>query len=159
LVAQTRYLQFRSLLLKSKVLLGDREIFTPEGGPPQAVPGLQEIYSEWGEEGIRNLVSSFYDRIPLSKIAHMFPEDLSLAKQKQGDFLIQVTGGPPNYSQKWGPPKMRMRHFPFEINNESREEWLRCYLLSLNEFEFSSDSKKIFYLFLEQFSLWMVNKR
>jgi hemoglobin len=140
-------------------MLPEREIYTPELGPPGLQPGLDQIFQEWGEEALRDLVSRFYDRIPHSQIAAMFPDDLQLAKQKQADFLIQVTGGPSYYLNNWGPARMRMRHFPFEINESARLEWLRCYMESLEESNFTPKSKEIFALFLDQFSKWMVNKR
>ncbi|GBF49883.1 putative globin [Leptospira ryugenii] len=136
----------------------ERDIFTPPEGPPGPMPGLEGIFSEWGEEGMRNLVSRFYDLIAESKIAAMFPEELTLAKQKQADFMIQVTGGPSLYLHNWGPARMRMRHFAFLINEESRQVWLSCYKQSLEEFSFSQESKAIFLKFLDQFSRWMVNQ-
>ncbi|BDA79592.1 bacitracin resistance protein BacA [Leptospira kobayashii] len=135
----------------------ERQIYTPPMNPPGPIPGLGELCREWGEEGIRDLVSRFYDRIPDSKIGKMFPENLDLAKQKQADFIIQVTGGKPHYSQNYGPPRMRMRHFPFVIDEEARLEWIRCYMEALDESVFSEDSKRIFSSFLESFSKWMVN--
>ncbi|MCZ8157378.1 MAG: bacitracin resistance protein BacA [Leptospira sp.] len=137
----------------------DREIYTPSEGPPGPLPGLNQLFLEWGEESIRDLVSRFYDRIPFSKIANMFPEDLVIAKQKQADFIIQVTGGPSYYMQNWGPARMRMRHFPFVIDSEARLEWLRCYEESLAESDFTQESKEIFHKFLSEFSIWMINSK
>lgn len=137
----------------------EREIYTPEMGPPGPQSGLDQLFGEWGEEAIRDLVSRFYDRIHKSKIATMFPEHLDIAKQKQADFIIQVTGGPPHYLNNWGPARMRMRHFPFVINEEARLEWLRCYTESLEESKFTDASKAVFQKFLDEFSKWMVNAR
>jgi len=140
-------------------MLPERELYTPEIGPPGPQPGLDQIYQEWGEEAMRDLVSRFYDLLLKSKIAHMFPGEMKIAKQKQADFIIQVTGGPSYYLTNWGPARMRMRHFPFEIDEDARLEWLRCYLESLDQFNFSQKSKQVFVRFLEEFSKWMVNKR
>jgi len=137
----------------------ERQIYTPPMNPPGVIPGLGELCNEWGEEGIRDLVSRFYDRIPDSGIRNMFPKNLDLAKQKQADFIIQVTGGKPFYSQNYGPPRMRMRHFPFVIDEDARQEWIRCYTEALAESGFSENSKQIFQTFLESFSRWMVNSR
>ncbi len=137
----------------------ERDIYTPEMGPPGPLPGLDTIFNQWGEIAIRDLVSRFYDRIPHSEIRSMFPDDLGIAKQKQADFIIQVTGGPSYYLNNWGPARMRMRHFPFLIDEKARLEWLRCYKESLDESNFSTSSKEIFFKFLDGFSKWMVNAR
>lgn len=140
-------------------MLPEREIYTPPEGPPGPQPGLAELFAEWGEATMRDLVSRFYDRISSSNIAKMFPTDLQIAKQKQADFIIQVTGGPSYYLTNWGPARMRMRHFAFEIDEDARGEWLRCYKESLAEIDVSLRSKEIFTQFLDDFSLWMINKR
>lgn len=140
-------------------MLPEREIYTPMEGPPGPQPGLDQLFKEWGEDAMRDLVSRFYDRILKSEIAHMFPTEMSLAKQKQADFIIQVTGGPSYYLDHWGPARMRMRHFAFEIDENARMEWLRCYLEAIDESNFSEKSKQIFKQFLNQFSKWMINKR
>lgn len=137
----------------------ERDIYTPESGPPGPQPGLDQLYQEWGEEAMRNLVSRFYDLLLDSGIARMFPNEMEVAKQKQADFLIQVTGGPAYYLNHWGPARMRMRHFPFEIDELARLEWLRCYRQALDESKFSQKSKDVLIRFLENFSKWMVNKR
>ncbi|TGN19264.1 bacitracin resistance protein BacA [Leptospira idonii] len=137
----------------------EREIYTPEIGPPGPMPGLNELFSKWGEERIRNLVSRFYDRIPNSKIYKMFPKELTLAKQKQADFIIQILGGPAYYVQNWGPARMRMRHFPFPIDEAAREEWLRCFEEALEESDFEREDKVLFNYFLDSFSKWMVNQK
>jgi len=131
--------------------------FVPTQFPNDPDPRLRTLYSHWGEIGIRTLVSQFYDKIAISKIKEMFPKDLTLAKEKQADFMIQVLGGPAFYVQKNGPPRMRQRHFAFQISEDSRRIWLQCYRESLEESEFPEDEKQVFLDFLDSFSQWMVN--
>lgn len=92
-------------------------------------------------------------------MAGLFPEDLEAASQKSADFFIQVMGGPPLYSQKHGPPRMRMRHMPFPISARARDIWLDCFTKALDELPFPADLRAEFEEFLNSFSAWMINTR
>jgi len=35
-------------------------------------------------------------------------------------------GGPQLYTQEFGHPRLRMRHMPFAIGVEERDQWLMC---------------------------------
>ncbi|RHX91759.1 bacitracin resistance protein BacA [Leptospira stimsonii] len=135
----------------------ERSFFIPPGGPPGPVPGLQLVFNAVGELSLRKLVSDFYDQIPQSSIAFMFPKNVEESKTKSADFLIQVTGGPPLYSQNYGPPRMRARHLPFPIDEKARRVWLSCYRKALDGWEADSVQKEILWSFLKDFSGWMVN--
>ncbi|XDD45497.1 bacitracin resistance protein BacA [Leptospira sp. WS39.C2] len=135
------------------------EIYTPEGGPPPSNPNVKFLFQKWGEENIRKLVSDFYDKIQKSEIRWMFQGDWDLAKEKQADFLIQVLGGPSYYIEKWGPARMRMRHFVFPISEKERAIWFECYDNALQSFDFEHDDKIDFLYFLDGFSAWMVNRK
>lgn len=54
----------------------------------------------------------------------MYPEDLSESKRHFEMFLEQYWGGPRNYSQERGHPRLRMRHAPFRITRTARDAWL-----------------------------------
>ena len=139
----------------------EREIFVPPGGPPQT-PLNRELYTILGEEQIRRLLSLHYQNLADSSIADLFPTeaaDLEAAAQRSADFFIQIMGGPPYYSEKHGPPRMRMRHLPFEISMAARDLWLECFRDALDELPFPSEHRASFEKFLEGFSGWMVNAR
>jgi hemoglobin len=135
----------------------EREIYTPKLEQVPAMPELRTLFTKLGEERIRSLVNYFYDLIPKSSIANMFPDDLTNAKQDQADFLIQVLGGPSYYSDRKGHPRMRMRHFPFIITEESRQAWYDCYVKAIHENDIPEPEKSILISYLETFSRWMVN--
>jgi len=135
----------------------EREIYTPKLEQVPAMPELRTLYAKLGEDLIRSLVDQFYDLIPHSSIANMFPADLSNAKKDQADFLIQVLGGPSYYSERRGHPRMRMRHFPFVITEESRQVWYKCYEQAINTKSIPEPEKGILLSYLESFSKWMVN--
>lgn len=144
---------------KLTIDLDPNDIYTPAGGPPPANPNVKFLYAKWGEGNIRKLVSDFYDLVATSEIQWMFQGDWDLAKEKQADFMIQVLGGPSYYIEKWGPARMRMRHFVFPISEKERAVWFRCYDEALQKFDFEHDDKIDFLYFLDGFSGWMVNRK
>lgn len=137
----------------------DREIFVPPGGPPQR-PVNRELFSILGETSIRRLLGLHYQALADSGVAYLFPKEpeaLEAAAQRSADFFIQIMGGPAYYSEKHGPPRMRMRHLPFEIHSGARDLWLECFRDALDELPFPAAHRPEFEAFLESFSMWMVN--
>jgi hemoglobin len=137
----------------------DREIYTPPSGPPQGPPLSRELFKVLGEEKIRSICKLFYENISKSEILSMYPEDLQESEEKLALFMIQVMGGPPYYIQKYGPPKMRARHFPYVINEKARRVWLSCFKKALNESSIEEKNFTEIWEFLESFSAWMVNSK
>jgi hemoglobin len=135
----------------------DREIYTPqiENAPP--TPELRTLYLRLGEDKIRKLVDTFYNLIQISSISEMFTQNPEDAKLNQADFLIQVLGGPSYYSDRKGHPRMRMRHFAFEIKEESRLVWFNCYKEAIGKVGIPEKEKEILESYLDTFSKWMVN--
>lgn len=142
-----------------EIELDPNDIYTPPGGPPPPSPNVKFLFEKWGETNIRKLVSDFYDLVATSEIQWMFQSDWDLAKEKQADFLIQVLGGPSYYIEKWGPARMRMRHFVFPISEKERAVWFHCYDEALKNFDFEHEDKVDFLYFLDGFSGWMVNRK
>lgn len=135
-------------------------MYTPPSGPPQVEPP-RDLYAQMGEQNIFRMSEDFYQRLGESAIADMFPTDLVAASRKQAAFLVGILGGPPLYQQRYGPPRMRARHFPFAIDEAARNEWLRCFRETLdepNQYALSRKSADRLLDFLEVFSGWMVNR-
>ena len=137
----------------------EREIYVPIQGPPSGPPPSKDIFINLGEEKIRELVQVFYEEIESSSIRSMFPETLNESIAKSADFMVQVLGGPPYYNQKYGPPRMRMRHFPFIIDEKARRAWLGCYKKALERVQIPERESKLIWDFLVDFSAWMVNSK
>jgi hemoglobin len=108
------------------------------------------------------MLSDFYQKLEKSPIRNLFPEDMELASRKSAAFFVQILGGPPLFSQNYGPPRMRQRHFPFEIDEEARKVWVELFLETLEkaeaDFGFPKEHLEGFKTFLREFSRWMVNK-
>jgi hemoglobin len=139
-----------------------RVIYTPPGGPPQGPGPNPEIFRIMGEENIFRMLSDFYRELEMSEIRHLFPQDMEEASKKSAAFFVGVLGGPPLYLQRYGPPRMRARHLPFEIDEKARQVWLACFERTLQnaaeKYRFPLEHMESFRTFLRNFSAWMVNK-
>lgn len=119
------------------------------------------IYEYLGEDGIRKMMSDFYDLLRESKIKDLFPhdddEEFELAKQRASDFIIQRFGGPDYFTQRRGNPMLVKRHEPFKITPEARLIWLDCYLQVIKKIDIPEQVKHDYWRFIDEFSTWMVN--
>jgi hemoglobin len=87
---------------------------------------------EWigGQEKVQALVERFYDLMDLEpryaalRAAH--GSTLDNARQRLAWFLTGWLGGPQQYTDRFGHPKLRMRHMPFSIGIQERDQWLAC---------------------------------
>lgn len=96
-----------------------------EGTPYEAIGG---------EATVARLVDAFYRRVARHPdLAPIFPKDLTETRHKQFAFLTQFFGGPPLYSQQYGPPNLRRRHLPFPITPKRVEAWLGCMAEAMDE--------------------------
>ena len=79
------------------------------------------------------LVDRFYDGVADDPVLRpMYREgDLSEERRWLSLFLVQYWGGPGEYSEVRGHPRLRMRHFPFAIGVEERDAWLRHMLAAV----------------------------
>ena len=83
-----------------------------------------------GEQALRALVNRFYrnmDELPEADIVRgMHAPDLRGAESKLFKFLSGWLGGPNLYWEEFGHPRLRMRHLPFSIGVNERDQWLVC---------------------------------
>ncbi len=83
-----------------------------------------------GAATLRALVDRFYDLMDEDPdyygIRKMHPADLSTSRDKLFWFLSGWTGGPPEYTDRFGHPFLRRRHLPFAIDTGERDQWMDC---------------------------------
>ena len=107
------------------------------------------------------LLAALYVRLEESDVRDLFPEDMQAASERSAAFFVQLLGGRPLFSQRYGPPQMRARHIPFEIDEPARQTWLACFHAVLDEapeaLGFPREHVAGFRAFLDSFSSWMVN--
>lgn len=84
-----------------------------------------------GYEAIEKLVDDFYRIMstdPKAKecFATHSGKDLQETADKLKTFLSGWLGGPQLYLEKYGHPRLRMRHMPFTIGVKEAHQWLYC---------------------------------
>ncbi|RYU62034.1 globin [Methylolobus aquaticus] len=90
-----------------------------------------------GEPAIRRLVERFYhlmsERPQARSIRDMHPHDLSQSRERLFLFLSGWLGGPPLYTERFGPPRLRRSHLSFPIDEAARDAWMDCMTQALEE--------------------------
>ncbi|MCF2860241.1 group II truncated hemoglobin [Pseudoalteromonas sp. SMS1] len=83
-----------------------------------------------GEQGTLAIANRFYDIMesdPYAKpLYDMHPLPLDRIRQVFFEFLSGWLGGPDLFAEKYGHPRLRMRHMPFPINQALRDQWMYC---------------------------------
>src|SRR5664279_3199820 len=79
----------------------------------------QTAYERWGGQPFfTSLVDRFYEGVATDPVLRpMYPEDLTESKAHLALFLEQYWGGPRDYSDQSGHPRLRMLHAPFPIGS------------------------------------------
>ena len=102
-----------------------------------SAPGKTFYEVVGGEEGLRRLVTRFYEIMDseprAAGIRAMHKADLSEASEKLFLFLSGWMGGPPLYVEKYGHPMLRARHLPFPIGESERDQWVYCMVRAMHD--------------------------
>ena len=67
------------------------------------------------------------------ELRKIHPQDSSESRAKLFKFLSGWLGGPGLYEAEYGHPRLRQRHFPFQVNSQMRDQWIMCMDLALDE--------------------------
>lgn len=100
--------------------------------PPRDESGQALTPFEWmgGETAVQALVDRFYDLMDLEpayrELRASHGTTLDEARLKLFWFLCGWLGGPQHYQERFGHPRLRMRHMPFKIGIIERDQWLAC---------------------------------
>ena len=83
-----------------------------------------------GEAALKTMVERFYDLMDLepgyAALRAVHGPSLERAREKTYLFLCGWMGGPQHYVERYGHPRLRMRHLPFKIGILERDQWLAC---------------------------------
>jgi hemoglobin len=120
----------------------------------------QEIYSVVGEDGFRRLIAAFYRQVPGDDLlGPMYPaDDLAGAEQRLRDFLIFRFGGPQQYIESRGHPRLRMRHAPFPVGQAARDRWVQLMNNALAEAALPDEVTAMLREFFEGVATFMINR-
>ena len=121
------------------------------------------VYEMLGrEEGLRLIVDRFYESMdsePSSAaIRAMHPKDLSASRDKLVWFLSGRFGGPNTYIEKFGHPRLRMRHMPFAIDSDAAHAWMSCMRQALEEQVEEPELRQELLSFFEHVAMFMRNR-
>ena len=93
-----------------------------------------------GADKVRALVERFYDvmsdREPvLAKLHPCTPEGrvAQPSRDRFALFLIGWLGGPNDYIEQHGHPRLRMRHGRVPVNLAMRDAWVRCMTAAMDD--------------------------
>ena len=119
-----------------------------------------QIYATIGEAGFERLVGLFYRQVPTDDIlGPMYPQDdMAGAEERLRDFLISRFGGPPKYLLERGHPRLRQRHFRFEIDARGAQRWLELMDRALEEAELGPEAEALLRPFFANVAVAMVNR-
>jgi len=105
-----------------------------ESAPPTGATPFEQV---GGADGVRRLVDRFYDLMDTAPeavhIRQLHATNLKVSREKLYQYLTGWLGGPPLYEERYGHPRLRMRHMPFAIGARERDEWLWCMEHALGE--------------------------
>ncbi|MGE0135401.1 MAG: truncated hemoglobin [Dehalococcoidia bacterium] len=87
-----------------------------------------------GREGVERIVDRFYDLVEADpELRPLFPADMTAGREKQKWFFEQWLGGEFRYTERFGHPRLRRRHFPFVIDQKAAGRWLRHFNQALQD--------------------------
>ena len=119
---------------------------------------FQSIYELIGEEKISLLVRYFYQEVEKTpELRKLYPEDLQPAERRLYLFLLQVFGGPQTYAEERGHPRLRMRHFEWQIDPSLRDFWLNAMLKALDQIKPEQDVKELMMGYFIKVANHMIN--
>lgn len=129
-----------------------------EFGSNPLPPGTSLYEAIGGAETVARLVEAFYRRVAEHPdLKPIFPADLGPVAEKQFAFLTQFFGGPPLFSEHYGPPRLRARHLPHRITPKGTEAWLACMREALDEAGITGPLRSFLYTRIEKTAYHMIN--
>jgi hemoglobin len=99
-----------------------------------------------GEAVVFALAERFYDVMerdePALTSVHKRDADgriLRRSRDRFALFLVGWLGGPQTYQERYGHPRLRMRHGHVAIGNDLRDAWMRCMVKALDDVGVTGD--------------------
>lgn len=99
-----------------------------------------------GETRVKELVDRFYDNMDslesVKTTRSLHANSLKGSRRKLFMFLSGWLGGPNLYIEAYGHPRLRMRHMPFSIGSQERDEWMLCMRKALQDMNLDADFRE-----------------
>lgn len=117
-------------------------------GAAQSRLDRQSLYSLiGGASGVKKLVEKFYDLVETTPEGHavnllqLRGHGVAHARVEQFNYLSGFLGGPNLYAEKYGHSNVRLMHEHVEINAASKDSWLTCMSMAIDEVGFDPGLK------------------
>jgi hemoglobin len=115
-----------------------------------------------GADAVRALVDRLYDLMDLEPayagIRALHPGTLDGSRDKLYWFLSGWLGGPGLYEQRFGHPRLRARHLPYEIGIAERDQWMACMQQAMRECALDASLQERLTVAFANTADWMRNK-
>ncbi len=126
-----------------------------EGGPRTV--SVYDIVG--GAEVFHRLTYEFYSRVYADPLLRpMFPDDRAGAEERLRLFLMQYFGGPTDYSEQRGHPRLRQRHLPFSIGVAERDAWLGHMLAAIDSVDIAEPARAHMRRYFDNAATFMINR-
>ncbi len=122
---------------------------------------MEEIVArEVGEEGLAAMAAAFYRRVRTDEVlGPLYPEeDFEGAEKRLREFLQFRFLGKEDYIANRGHPRLRMRHFPFEIGEKEAARWVELMEAAMEECEISGEAWAVMSPFFGQVAEFLRNR-
>ncbi|MPY92344.1 MAG: globin [Acidimicrobiia bacterium] len=128
------------------------------GGAPGEAVTLYQLVG--GTAWFESLVDRFYAGVAEDEVLRpLYPEqDLTGARRRLTGFLVQYWGGPDDYSQARGHPRLRMRHAPFAVGARERDRWVRHMAAAVRAAQLQPDAEAALLDYFDRAATAMVNQ-
>jgi len=144
---------------------------------PTAEPTYSIYDTLGGKETFHRLAQAFYRRVEADALLRpIYPKNLwghgdahSHSPMKPAGsgicspvdslaaFLSQFFGGPPEYSDARGHPRLRMRHVRFHIGQAERDAWLTHMYAAIDELGIEEPIRSVMRQYFDQASTFLIN--
>ena len=130
-----------------------------------------------GKETFQRLAEAFYRRVATDMLLRpMYPKNmwdrthtarrstvkasgrgLCGAVDTLAAFLAQFFGGPPEYSEARGHPRLKMRHVKFHIGQAERDAWLTHMCAAIDEVGIEEPVRSLMRGYFDRTSTFLIN--
>jgi hemoglobin len=112
-----------------------------------------------GFETFERLVEAFYERVEQDPVLRpLYPESLSEPKENLALFLAMYFGGPPEYMERRGHPRLRARHFPFAIGWQERDAWVKNMLAAVDATGIEEPARSEMVRYFQDAATFLINR-
>jgi hemoglobin len=113
-----------------------------------------------GQRTFVRLIDRFYDGVATDPVLRgMYPADLGPARERMTAFLTQYWGGPRDYSDLRGHPRLRMRHATFRMDTDTRDRWLTHMRTALDDLHLAPAHQDQLWAYLERAAFSLAPER